>query len=118
MQLAQSRDYSAGNDPVWGDGNVGIRFRQSAYIRDQLALLMRTRCQICHGFGHSKKKCLVDKQVRSALSFSRIATSKYSSAKTRVIVENAAHLQAAARVVRPPVAIAPPRQGGVNCVTF
>ena len=65
----------------------GQRYRQAQQLRQNLLMLMSTTCKICNGYGHNKKSCPVDLTIRRALAFSRIATSKYSSAKTRMIVE-------------------------------
>ena len=118
IPIARSLDYAPVAGQVHDPTTDGIRFRASVQVRNSLATMMKTRCQICHGFGHSKKQCVVDRVIRHALGFSRIATSKYSSAKTRMVVEGAAHLKPGAPVPRPPVPVDAPMVSSSACRLF
>ena len=78
--------------PVDPDGEFapevkGQRYRQATQVHQKLTMLWSTQCKICDGYGHNKKTCPVDLTIRRALAFSRIATSKYSSAKNRMVLE-------------------------------
>ena len=55
--------------------------------RNALENLSQTRCQICNGFGHSKKRCPTSGRITTLLKFSAITKNKLALARTKLAVE-------------------------------
>ena len=79
--------------------------------RNALENLSQTRCQICNGFGHSKKFCPTSARITTLMSFSAMTKSKLSLARTKLVVENAEHLKPAAVIPKNSLSYKRPNTG-------
>ena len=60
--------------------------------RGSLENLSRTRCLVCHGFGHSKKACPTAPRIETLMSASSFTKNRLEAAKGRIGVENSQHV--------------------------
>ena len=66
--------------------------------RGSLENLSRTRCLVCHGFGHSKKACPTAPRIETLMSASGFTKNRLEAAKGRMGIENSQHVQPGASI--------------------
>ena len=90
MVELRRHDYTA---QVMGqpDPNNEEKLRAMVVARDALEHIASVKCQICGGFGHSKKVCPTERKLTSSFAFARVASSALVAARQSQVVVNAHH---------------------------
>lgn len=115
-----ARSQLAANDWLPKANGETTEFRHARLLQAnaavrQLDTLSRTVCQICGGYGHSKKMCPTLARINVVAMSGPVARNLLSQTKGDLIVANAAHMQGGAQ---PPKSTLPyagyQKSGGVR----
>ena len=85
------------------DPNNEEKLRSILSARDTLEQIAKLRCQICGGYGHSKKKCPTEKKLTQGFQFARVCSSALVAARQAHVVANAFHRRPQNPVIPPNV---------------
>ena len=77
------------------DGFNDTRARKFSYqksARNSLESLANTRCQVCAGFGHSRKVCPTGPRLTTLMSCSALTQNTLAHARSKMVIAQAHHL--------------------------
>lgn len=105
-----SEDWLPGRDGLTTEFRM-LKLQQANTAVRQLDTLSRTVCQICGGFGHSKKMCPTLARIEVVGMSTLVARNLLAQAKHEVIVVGAAHMRGGAE---PPKSLIPYKGTGTS----